>query len=124
MPVTAACFFVGAFAIAGLPPFSGFMSKLTIFLAGAQAGMWAAVGVAIFTSLLTLVVVIRAGQAVFWGNPKSADVSLETVREAPTSLWVAMVALAAVCVLLGVYPQVAYPLLNQATLSIAGLFGR
>jgi proton-translocating NADH-quinone oxidoreductase chain N len=124
MPVTAACFFVGAFAIAGLPPFSGFMSKLTIFLAGAQAGMWAAVGVAIFTSLLTLVVVIRAGQAVFWGNPKSANVSLETVREAPTSLWVAMVALAAVCVLLGVYPQVAYPLLNQATLSIAGLFGR
>jgi hydrogenase-4 component F len=121
MPVTAVCFFIGGFAIAGLPPFSGFMSKLTIFLAGAQEGMWAAVGVATFTSLLTLVVVIRAGQAVFAGEAKSLAASAEGVREAPASLWVAMVALAAVCVLLGVYPQVVYPLLNGATLSIAGL---
>jgi len=121
MPVTAVCFFIGGFAIAGLPPFSGFMSKLTIFLAGAQEGMWAAVGVAIFTSLLTLVVVIRAGQAVFAGRARSLAASSEEVREAPASLWIAMVALAGVCILLGVYPQVAYPLLNDATLSIAGL---
>ena len=40
---------------------------------------------------------------------------------APASLWVAMAALAAVCVLLGVYPQAAYPLLNKAALSIAGV---
>ncbi len=124
MPVTAVCFFVGAFAISGLPPFSGFMSKLTIFLAGAQAGMWAAVGIGIFTSLLTLIVVIRAGQAVFWGEPKSSALSLDSVKEVPASLYVAMAALAAVCILLGVYPQLAYPLLNKATLSIGVLFGR
>jgi len=123
MPVTAVCFFIGAFAISGLPPFSGFMSKLTIFLAGAQAGMWAAVGVGIFTSLLTLIAVLRAGQAVFWGTPRSGDLSLESVREAPASLWLAMGALAGVCLLLGVYPQIAYPLLHKATLSIAGLVG-
>jgi hydrogenase-4 component F len=123
MPVTAVCFFIGAFSLSGLPPFSGFMSKLTIFLAGADAGMWAAVGVGIFTSLLTLVAVIRAGQAVFWGTPKSSGLPLESVREVPGSLWVAMGALAAVCLLLGVYPQIAYPLLNGATLSIAGVAG-
>jgi hydrogenase-4 component F len=123
MPVTAVCFFIGAFAIAGLPPFSGFMSKLTIFIAGAEAGMWAAVGVGIFTSLLTLVVVMRAGQAIFWGAPKTSGLALESVREAPASLWVAMGALAVVCVLLGVYPQIAYPVLNGATLSIAGVPG-
>jgi hydrogenase-4 component F len=123
MPVTAACFFIGAFAISGLPPFSGFMSKLTIFLAGAEVGMWAAVGVAIFTSLLTLIVVIRAGQAIFWGAPKSAQFAVDSVKEAPASLWVAMGALAVVCVLLGVYPQIAYPMLNGATLSIAGVLG-
>jgi proton-translocating NADH-quinone oxidoreductase chain N len=123
MPVTAVCFFIGAFSIAGLPPFSGFMSKLTIFVAGAQAGMWSAVGVAIFTSLLTLIVVVRAGQAVFWGSPKSPALTLESVKEAPASLYVAMAALAAVSILLGVYPQLAYPLLNKATLSIAGVLG-
>jgi formate hydrogenlyase subunit 3/multisubunit Na+/H+ antiporter MnhD subunit len=123
MPVTAVCFFIGAFSISGLPPFSGFMSKLTIFMAGAQAGMWSAVGIGIFTSLLTLIVVIRAGQAVFWGSPKSSALSLESIKEAPASLYVAMAALAGVSVLLGVYPQIAYPLLNKATLSIAGLLG-
>ncbi len=123
MPITAVCFFIGAFSISGLPPFSGFMSKLTIFLAGAQAGMWSAVGVAIFTSLLTLIVVIRAGQAVFWGSPKSSGPAPDSVKEAPASLYVAMAALAGVSILLGVYPQLAYPLLNKATLSIAGLLG-
>ncbi|MCJ7751194.1 MAG: oxidoreductase [Armatimonadetes bacterium] len=121
MPITATCFFIGAFALSGLPPFSGFMSKLTIFLAGAQEGMWTAVGVGIFTSLLTLIVIIRAGQAIFWGAPKSAAISLESVREAPASLWLAMCALAGVCLLLGVYPQIAYPLLNKATLTVAGV---
>jgi hydrogenase-4 component F len=122
MPITAACFFVGAFSISGLPPFSGFMSKLTIFLAGAEAGMWAAVGVAIFSSLLTLIVVIRAGQAVFWGAAKPNLAAAETPREAPASLWVPMAALAVTCVLLGVYPQLAYPLLNQAAATITGVF--
>lgn len=121
MPITAVCFFIGAFSIAGMPPFAGFMSKLTIFLAGAGAGMWAAVGVAVFTSLLTLVVVFRAGQAVFWGHPKSGAAAWESVREVPASLWVAMIALAAICLLLGIYPQLAYPLLNGAALSIAGV---
>jgi formate hydrogenlyase subunit 3/multisubunit Na+/H+ antiporter MnhD subunit len=120
MPVTAVCFFIGGFAIAGLPPFSGFMSELTIFMAGAREGMWAAVGTGIFTSLLTLVVVIKAGQAVFWGQAKS-PAALESVREAPACLWVAMAALAAVCVLLGVYPQIAYPLLDKAAVCIAGV---
>jgi formate hydrogenlyase subunit 3/multisubunit Na+/H+ antiporter MnhD subunit len=83
--------------------------------------MWAAVGVGVFTSLLTLVVVFRAGQAVFWGEPKSAAAALESVREVPASLWAAMVLLAGVCLLLGVYPQLAYPLLNRASLSIAGV---
>jgi len=121
MPITAVCFFIGAFSIAGMPPFAGFMSKLTIFLAGTAAGMWAAVSVAVFTSLLTLVVIFRAGQAVFWGHPKSGAAAWESVREVPASLWVAMIALAAICLLLGIYPQLAYPLLNGAALSIAGV---
>jgi formate hydrogenlyase subunit 3/multisubunit Na+/H+ antiporter MnhD subunit len=85
--------------------------------------MWSAVGIAIFTSLLTLIVVMRAGQAVFWGAQKSSALTLDSVKEAPASLYVAMAALAAVSILLGVYPQLAYPLLNKATLSIAGLLG-
>jgi hydrogenase-4 component F len=121
MPVTAVCFFIGAFSLAGMPPFAGFMSELTIFMAGARLGMWAVVGAGVLASLLTLIVVFRAGQAVFWGAPKPGSVFAQSVREAPASLCVAMLALAGVCLLLGVYPQLAYPLLNRASLSIASV---
>jgi len=122
MPITAACFFVGAFSISGLPPFAGFMSKLTIFLAGVEAGRWGAVSVAIFSSLLTLIVVVRAGQAVFYGSPASPVAPDQAPREVPVSLWAPMAVLAALSILLGICPQLVYPLLNGAAVSIAGVF--
>ena len=44
MPITSACFFLGALALAGFPPLNGFWSKLTIYLALAKAGLWWAAG--------------------------------------------------------------------------------
>ena len=38
MPVTGATNFVGAMAISGIPPFSGFWSKLLIIIAAVMAG--------------------------------------------------------------------------------------
>jgi formate hydrogenlyase subunit 3/multisubunit Na+/H+ antiporter MnhD subunit len=43
------------------------------------------------------------------------------VREVPAIMWVPMVVLAAVCVLLGVYPQAPYPLLDRAAAVLATL---
>jgi formate hydrogenlyase subunit 3/multisubunit Na+/H+ antiporter MnhD subunit len=59
------CFFIGAFAISGLPPLNGFWSKFTIYVAAAQARLWWAFGIALFTSLLTLAVLVRAGYMIF-----------------------------------------------------------
>src|SRR5208337_1715906 len=55
MPITSACFFLGALAIAGFPPLNGFWSKLTVYLALARSGMWWAAVIAILTSILTVV---------------------------------------------------------------------
>jgi hydrogenase-4 component F len=63
--VLAVCFFIGAFAISGLPPLNGFWSKFTIYVAAAQARLWWAFGIALFTSLLTLAVLVRAGYMIF-----------------------------------------------------------
>lgn len=123
MPVTAACFLIGALSISGLPPFNGFMSKLTIYLAGAEIGMWWAVILAIFTSLLTMIVLIRAGYRVFWGELKAGSSDQEGIREAPASILIPMIILAGLCVVLGVYPQLAYPLLDQATKSVVAVLG-
>jgi proton-translocating NADH-quinone oxidoreductase chain N len=121
MPVTSACFFIGALAISGLPPLSGFMSKLTVFLALARSGMWWAAAVAVLVGLLTTVVLMRAASAVFWAQPAGSGAVTQPVREVPATMWVPMVILAIACVVLGVLPQIAYPLLDRAAVVLATL---
>lgn len=121
MPVTSACFLVGALAIAGFPPLNGFWSKLTIYLALAKAGMWWAAIIAVATSILTIVVMLRAGYRVFWGEPRSNGTPTTAVREVPALMWVPMVVLAAICGLLGIWPQGLYPLLDPAAKVLATL---
>lgn len=60
-------FFVGAIAMAGLPPFSGFIGKLLI-LDAARASAWAPWiwGLVLFTSLVVIVGFARAGSTLFW----------------------------------------------------------
>jgi hydrogenase-4 component F len=119
MPVTSACFFVGALAIAGFPPFNGFWSKLTVYLALAKAGLWWAAIIAIVTSILTMAVMVRAGYRVFWGQrPPSTEIG---VAEVSAAMWVPMVVLATLCVLLGIFPRAPYPLLDRAAAVLATL---
>jgi formate hydrogenlyase subunit 3/multisubunit Na+/H+ antiporter MnhD subunit len=61
----AICFFIGALAIGGMPPLNGFWSKFAIYVAAGQAHLWWPLGIALFTSLLTLAVLIRAGAMIF-----------------------------------------------------------
>jgi proton-translocating NADH-quinone oxidoreductase chain N len=122
MPITSACYFLGALALAGFPPLNGFWSKLTIYLALARAGLWWAAGLAILASILTMVVMVRAGYRVFWGNlPTTGSASPSNLKEVPARMFVPMMILAAICVLLGTYPQAPYPLLHRAAGVLATL---
>ncbi len=121
MPITSGCFFLGVLAIAGLPPLNGFWSKLTIYLALAKAGLWWAAIIAVATSILTMAVMVRAGFRVFWGRLRTAAVKESAVKEVPAAMWLPMAALGALCLLLGIYPQAAYPLLNRAAAALATL---
>jgi len=123
MPITAFCFFVGALAMGGLPPFNGFMSKFTLFLAlGQRRLLWAAV-VSVVTGLLTLACMVHAAYKVFWGRPVANPSDAREPREVPAWMTVTMLLLAAACVLLGVYPQIAYPVLDRATKCILSVLG-
>jgi multicomponent Na+:H+ antiporter subunit D len=123
MPITGACFLVGGLAIAGFPPFNGFMSKLTVYLALAGSGMWWAVVVAVLTSILTMVALIRPAYRVFWAAPTGDATRFGKVREVPLSVWGPMVVLAAACLVLGVIPQLAYGLLSRAAAALAVVGG-
>lgn len=122
MPITGLCFVVGALAIAGFPPFNGFMSKLTIYLALADSGLWWAVGIAVLTSLLTMVALVRPAYRVFWGARADGPLA-EDVHEVPATLWAPMLALAAACLVLGVAPGLVHTLIDRAALVLATLGG-
>ena len=96
---------------------NGFQSKLALFVAGADAGVWWAVVLGIGTSLITLVVVVKAAKTIFWGK-LSESASAPTVKEAPATVCIAMVVLAALCLGIGIYPRSVYKPLNAAMQSV------
>ncbi|HEX3010647.1 MAG TPA: proton-conducting transporter membrane subunit [Syntrophomonadaceae bacterium] len=123
--LTTICFFVAAFAVGGLPPFSGFWSKFTIFLALAQKGLWWAAAIAVFTSLLTLACLVRAGYMVFMEKEEShhdhhEEEDDEEVPGAPIpwSMSAMMAVLALASLAMGLYPRLIYGLINAAVSSI------
>jgi multicomponent Na+:H+ antiporter subunit D len=68
-PVLAALFFVAGISLAGLPPTSGFFSKLLLVAAGLEAGRWVGVTVAFVAGLLTLYSMMKIWTQAFWGEP-------------------------------------------------------
>lgn len=64
----AALFFVGALALVGVPPLSGFFGKLTLIRAGLQAEHFLSVALAIAVGLGTLFSMIKIFRLSFWGE--------------------------------------------------------
>jgi len=116
IPVVALCFFTGALAMGGMPPFNGFFSKFTLFLAVTQRHLfWAAV-ISIATSLLTLACMAHVAYKIFWGPLRvEGPTPAEEVKEVPRTMQAAMLILAILTLAVGVIPRLTYPLLDNAT---------
>ncbi|MDB1087727.1 monovalent cation/H+ antiporter subunit D family protein [Streptomyces sp. ACA25] len=67
-PLLTAAFLTAALSLAGLPPLSGFIAKLTLLRATALESEYLAVGIAVAVSLLTLLSMIKIWSGVFAGN--------------------------------------------------------
>lgn len=73
-PLIAVLFAVPALSLAGIPPFSGFVAKITLLQAGAETATPVAYVVtagAVLTSLLTLYAVTRIWVGAFWGEVRA-----------------------------------------------------
>ncbi|MFC3616284.1 monovalent cation/H+ antiporter subunit D [Lutimaribacter marinistellae] len=70
----ASLFFVGAIALAGMPPLSGFIGKLLVMDAARESPNYQIVwAVILVSSLITIIGMARAGSQIFW---KSHDASV------------------------------------------------
>ena len=67
-PFLACIFFLAAMSLAGIPPSSGFVSKLGLLQVAFETGHWVIAGVSLLVSFLTLVNIGRIWQISFWGE--------------------------------------------------------
>lgn len=122
MPLTFLSFFAGAWAICGLPVLNGFMSELLIYLGLFKAvfasSVWAcllaamaAAGLAMIGAL-AVACFVRALGALFLGTGRT-DKTAHAV-EMPATMTAVMVLLALSCLVIGVAPLSAAPLLERA----------
>jgi multicomponent Na+:H+ antiporter subunit D len=98
MPVTGTTQFIGAMSVSGVPPFSGFWSKLLIIIAAVQAGRIGYAFWAVVASLLTLVALMKVVRYGFQGPLKP---ELAHIKEVPILMRLPMEVLAVGCVLGG-----------------------
>jgi multicomponent Na+:H+ antiporter subunit D len=100
MPVTAATSLIGSLSIAGVPPLSGFWSKLIIIIALVQSNEWFLAVVAVLASVLTLWYYLLIQRKAFFGklNERWKD-----VKEAPFWMTLSTVILALLSIGVGLF---------------------
>jgi len=98
MPVTAICFIIAAASISGIPPFNGFFSKELVYRGAIQTGHTIFFYAAEIGSILTLASFLKLGHSVFFGKTPQ---ELKETKEAPYSMLIPMIILAAICIMFG-----------------------
>lgn len=116
-PIAAVLFGLAALSLAGIPPFSGFVGKLSLVEAGFGAHAYVIVGVSLFVSLLTLFSMVKIWNGVFWGTaeqPMVPTVAPGTIVRTPRVMTGATVFLVSVTVVIAVLAGPIYELSVRA----------
>jgi multicomponent Na+:H+ antiporter subunit D len=100
MPITAATTIVGSLSIAGVPPLSGFWSKLFIIMALVQGGEEPLAVVAVLASVLTLWYYLLIQRKAFFGK---LEEKWKSVQEAPFWMTASTVILALLSIGIGIF---------------------
>jgi len=109
MPITATAAFIGSLTLAGLPSTNGFLSEFFLFQGGfvratdtASEYRLVIAALGIVATALTAGYSLMAMKKIFFGAPNS-DIS--SVKEAPWTITLPLIALSIVTVVLGIYPE-------------------
>lgn len=101
-PLVAVLFVVPAFALAGVPPVSGFFAKFMLIKAGIEAGNFIIAFVAILTSLLTLYSMIKIWNEAFLKKDPGIVDNVKTVKLTWTDLAPSII-LGIVSIIMGIF---------------------
>jgi len=95
MPITSGTNLIASMSIAGIPPFSGFWSKLIIIVACVEAGRFGYALWAVLVSILTLAMYMKIQKFVFAGKLKE---KWNNIKEVPCFMKLSMLILALICI--------------------------
>lgn len=112
-PFLAFLFFMAAISLAGIPPFSGFVSKLSLLQITLDTRHWLVSGVSIFASLLTMINMMRLWRESFWGEYKRPSRVPSRILQSKTRQLLMLTPIAALVLLslgLGVFGESAFRL--------------
>ena len=125
MPRTFVLFVIGAVAICGLPPLNGFASELLLYMgllrAGADAPVqgwaWASLAAPALAMIGALAVAtfVKVAGVAFGGSARSSAAA--GAHDPGRAMLAPMVALAGGCILLGLFPSAAVPVLQRAVVA-------
>ncbi len=122
MPLTALAFAIAGLSLAGVPPFSGFMSKWFIYKVGVdiypQIGSWGLIFtlMAVFNSILSLGYYLPAINTFFFA--KETSELAKKAKEVPLSMLIAMCVMVAITILLGIAPMFGLKIVDPAVVEI------
>ena len=100
MPITRTMCTIASAAIAGVPPFNGFWSKLLIVLAAVKAQFYGLAAVTVLVSLVTLISFLKVQRYIFLGDLPD---KLTEVKESKGSMVWSMGVLTCLCVVMGLF---------------------
>jgi len=114
MPVTMACFLVGALCIVGLPPTGGMWSKFLLIDGMARSEHWWLLGALLVSSLLNVVYLLAVPFRAFVMPEVPAHGDYANHGAAPLMCRVAMVVSASLTVLLFLFPDEVHALVQSS----------
>ena len=102
MPLTMGAFTVSGLSLIGVPFTAGFVSKLNLTVAAADAGWVWAVGVIMITSILALIYIGRVLLLAYFQSPPIVNGAVVDRNEAPVAMLIPMWALALASIFVGI----------------------
>jgi NADH-quinone oxidoreductase subunit M len=120
MSLVTVAFIIGGLVSMGMPGFSGFIAEFPIFLGVWQFKPWIAI-VASISIVITASYIIRIISKVFFG--KMPEEYADHIHDVTVLDKVALVLLAGILVLVGIYPAIMVPLVESGVDNILRLLG-
>jgi proton-translocating NADH-quinone oxidoreductase chain N len=99
MPLTAFALTISLFGLAGVPPLSGFMSKLVLFTAAVDGQLWWLALAGVLNSAFSMAFYGWVVKRMYFDEPAVAERLSE-----PTSLAIVLVACTIITIIVGLYP--------------------